>query len=86
MIKRITTLALVLAFALAARPAGAQSLTGSVTGKVTDQQGAVLPGVTVTLTGKMGAKTIAALRRFQSDRGLPVSGKLDSATASALGK
>jgi PBP1b-binding outer membrane lipoprotein LpoB len=36
--------------------------------------------------GKMGARTAAALRRFQSDRGLPVSGKLDPATASALGK
>ena len=30
--------------------AGAQSQTGEIFGKVTDQQGAVLPGVTVTLT------------------------------------
>ena len=30
---------------------GAQTQTGTVQGKVTDQQGAVLPGVTVTLTG-----------------------------------
>jgi hypothetical protein len=46
-----------LALAAGARTASAQSLTGSVTGKVIDQQGAVLPGVTITLTGKTGAKT-----------------------------
>jgi hypothetical protein len=57
MIKRITTLALVLALAAGVGIASAQSLTGSVTGKVVDAQGAVLPGVTVTLTGKTGAKT-----------------------------
>ncbi len=57
MIRRITTLALVLALAAGVGMASAQSLTGSVTGKVVDAQGAVLPGVTVTLTGKTGAKT-----------------------------
>ena len=57
MIRRITTLALVLALAAGAGIASAQSLTGSVTGKVVDAQGAVLPGVTVTVTGKTGAKT-----------------------------
>ncbi len=59
MMKRITTLVILVGFAsaLLARTAGAQSLTGSVSGKVTDQQGAALPGVTVTLTGKMGTKT-----------------------------
>src|SRR6266581_55262 len=36
---------------LAAIPAAAQTLTGSVAGVVKDQQSAVLPGVTVTLTG-----------------------------------
>src|SRR5690349_3599504 len=35
----------------------AQTQTGTVEGKVTDQQGAVLPGVTVTLTGPRGAQT-----------------------------
>ena len=35
----------------------AQTLTGSITGTVKDEQGAVLPGVTVTLTGKQGAQT-----------------------------
>ncbi len=36
--------------------ANAQSLTGTVAGKVTDEQGGVLPGVTVTLTGRTGAQ------------------------------
>ena len=37
--------------------ANAQSLTGTVTGKVVDEQGGVLPGVTVTLIGRTGAQT-----------------------------
>ena len=37
--------------------ARAQSLTGSISGVVRDEQQAVLPGVTVTLTGRMGAQT-----------------------------
>jgi hypothetical protein len=48
------------AFALlAAAPADvtSQTLTGTVTGTVTDVQGAVLPGVTVTLTGRTGSQT-----------------------------
>jgi hypothetical protein len=40
-----------------AAPALAQSLTGSITGVVKDEQGAVLPGVTVTLTGRQGTMT-----------------------------
>ena len=32
-------------------PAGAQSLTGTVSGTVKDEQGGTLPGVAVTLTG-----------------------------------
>ena len=51
-----TAAALLLA-AFVAAPAFAQTLTGSITGTIKDQQGAVLPGVTVTLTGKMGAQT-----------------------------
>lgn len=51
-----TAAALFVAACLAA-PALAQSLTGSITGVVKDEQGAVLPGVTVTLTGKQGIKT-----------------------------
>src|SRR5439155_18792077 len=51
-----TAAALLLA-AMVAAPVFAQTLTGSITGTVKDQQGAVLPGATVTLTGKMGAQT-----------------------------
>ena len=36
--------------------ANAQSLTGTIAGKVVDEQGGVLPGVTVTLTGRTGAQ------------------------------
>ena len=38
-------------------PAGAQSLSGTVSGTVKDEQGGALPGVAVTLTGKTGTKT-----------------------------
>ena len=34
----------------------AQSLTGTIAGKVTDEQGGVLPGVTVTLLARTGAQ------------------------------
>ena len=51
-----TVAALLLAAALAT-PALAQTLTGSITGTIKDEQGAVLPGVSVTLTGKQGTKT-----------------------------
>ncbi|HET7617422.1 MAG TPA: TonB-dependent receptor [Vicinamibacterales bacterium] len=43
--------------ALLAAPVMAQTLTGAIAGTVTDEQGAVLPGVTVTLTGKQGSTT-----------------------------
>ena len=39
---------------VAALPVAAQSLTGTVAGVVKDEQGGVLPGVTVTLIGKTG--------------------------------
>ena len=51
-----TVAALLLAAGLA-MPALAQTLTGSITGTVKDEQAAILPGVTVTLTGKQGTKT-----------------------------
>jgi len=52
------TLILALVFVVGtACMAAAQTLTGTIAGKVVDQQGAVLPGVTVTLTGKTGVKT-----------------------------
>ncbi len=52
--KRMTVMLAVL-LALFATGVSAQSLTGTITGKVVDEQGAVLPGVTVTLTGRQGA-------------------------------
>ena len=39
-------------------PAMAQTLTGSVAGIITDEQGGVLPGVTVSLTGRTGTRTV----------------------------
>jgi photosystem II stability/assembly factor-like uncharacterized protein len=38
-----------------------------------------------TPDGSIGSKTIAAIRGFQADKGLPLTGKLDSATLIALG-
>lgn len=37
-----------------------------------------------TPDGQLGARTVAAIRRFQTDRYLPVSGQLDEATLTAL--
>jgi hypothetical protein len=48
---------IVLLILLAASPLVAQSLVGGVSGTVKDEQGGVLPGVTVTLTGKTGSRT-----------------------------
>ena len=46
--------ALVFARILVATTAQAQTLVGTVEGRVADEQGAVLPGVNVTLTGPRG--------------------------------
>ena len=56
---RRLTLVLASLLASAARRAFAQGTTGSINGTVTDNTGAVLPGVTVTATGPaiMGAQT-----------------------------
>ena len=60
---------LVVLLALAA-PAVAQTLTGSITGTISDPQGGVLPGVTVSLTGRTGTRTAvtdeAGIYRFQA--------------------
>ena len=50
--RRVCALACLL-FALAwARPAAAQRTTGEIVGKIVDESGGVLPGVTVTLRGE----------------------------------
>ncbi len=47
--KKIIALVIVLgALAAAAAPAWAQQTTGTITGRIVDAQGAVVPGVTVT--------------------------------------
>ena len=48
---RFTAVLAALALVLSAAPAWAQSQTGEIFGKASDTSGAVLPGVTVTLTG-----------------------------------
>jgi len=42
---------------LLAAPGGAQTLVGTITGVVKDEQGGALPGVNVTLIGKTGARS-----------------------------
>jgi hypothetical protein len=53
----IRTAAALLLAACFAAPALGQTLTGTIGGTIKDQQGAVLPGVTVTLVGKQGSRT-----------------------------
>jgi len=48
----ISMIALILAIGIATAPAEAQVLYGSIVGNVTDQNGAVVPGATVTITNK----------------------------------
>lgn len=56
--RRAAALLAVFVLVLGAASVGfAQSLSGSVTGTVKDEQQAVLPGVTVTLTGRQGSMT-----------------------------
>lgn len=55
---------------LLANPAASQTLAGSITGTITDEQGGVLPGVTVSLTGRTGTRAAvtdaAGVYRFQA--------------------
>jgi hypothetical protein len=55
---RRTVIVVFLLFAAVALPLAAQSLTGTITGTIKDEQGGVLPGVTLTLTGKTGSRTV----------------------------
>ena len=56
--KALTRAFALLLLVLAAATAGAQSFSGTITGVVTDQQGAALPGANVTLAGKAGSRTV----------------------------
>jgi hypothetical protein len=62
----------------------AQSQTGTITGQVTDEQGAVLPGVTVTLTGRQGTQTVVTDERG-TYRFLGISPGLYTVTAELSG-
>ena len=55
---RLTPLLVVVCLVASASLASAQVQTGDITGRVTDNTGAVLPGVTVTLSG-------AALQKYR---------------------
>jgi hypothetical protein len=73
--RRATKPVLVLAFVLASWPAAAQQTTGSIIGRVTDSQGAGVPGATV----QAGNQDTGLLRATSTDRaglyrldGLPV--------------
>jgi hypothetical protein len=65
--KCVARLFVIMSFALAAAAgaAYAQSLYGTVEGTITDEQGAVLPGVTATLTGPQGAQTAVSDEKGQ---------------------
>lgn len=41
-------------------------------------------GASITADGKMGPKTVAAIKSFQKSHGLKATGKLDAKTKSAL--
>ena len=59
MLKSITRLtAMLLAAILVTGSASAQSSVSTVEGTVTDEQGAVLPGATATLTGPQGEQVV----------------------------
>lgn len=49
------------------------------------QQALLAQGVTVVVDGSFGSATETAVRTFQTDEGLPVTGVVDAATADALG-
>lgn len=61
--KRVTFVLAVLLLLAAGMAADAQTLTGTITGRVVDEQGGVLPGVTVTLTGRTGSQVMVTDER-----------------------
>src|SRR5206468_8723632 len=58
---RLVAFALLASLAAGVATASAQSQTGEVFGRVTDSTGAVLPGVTVTLTGPVLLQPLTAV-------------------------
>jgi hypothetical protein len=58
--RQVLLLALVLVVLALPGSVAGQTLTGAISGKVVDEQGGVLPGATVTLTGKTGSQTQVA--------------------------
>ena len=54
--KRVTVFVALLLLIAGTGAATAQSLTGTIAGKILDEQGGVLPGVTLTLTGRTGSQ------------------------------
>ncbi len=61
----------------------AKGASGPVVADV--QQALVDNGATLVVDGEFGSLTEAAVRDFQTARGLPVTGRVDQATADALG-
>ena len=59
--RALAALAIVFAFGLAPAAAQTGQMFGELVGKVTDDQGGVLPGVTVTLTGRAAMGTPTAV-------------------------
>src|SRR4026209_1512838 len=59
--RRLIAVLATLAFVATAATARAQQQTGEIFGKVTDESGAVLPGVTVTLTGPSLLQPLVAM-------------------------
>ncbi len=58
---RVAAVVAAVVLALWASPAWAQNQTGEIFGKVTDQSGAVLPGVTVTVAGPVLLQPLTAV-------------------------
>ena len=64
-LRALAALAIVLAFGLAPAAAQTGQMFGELVGKVTDDQGGVLPGVTVTLSGPAAMGTPTAVTNEQ---------------------
>src|SRR5215831_11937434 len=68
---RLVTALAVVVLAAAALPAGAQTFRGGISGRVTDATGAVLPGVTVTVTNDATAVSRTTVTSTTGDFSVP---------------